>query len=665
MVTSLTLDIEPTTISELTAVEAPAGAPQMDPRLLRAGFLFTTSRRRTASSSTSADELAVIAKVNDLAAWNALSEVRPGITVGEPDVDGGVITTARIPIQRIESVRTQPFVISLKAAERVSKLLDATTRETLSRPADLPKKSGVSGGRGVVMGVVDFGGDFAHKNLRKSTGKTRFLAIWDQNQPPSGGSGNPAYGRLYRPAQIDAALKTAAPYTSLGYVIDDEAHGTHVLDIAAGNGRGTGVPGMAPQADLVFVELAASDIPWSGSGTVGANFGDSVQLLEALQFIFAQAGAKPCVINMSLGTNGGPHDGSSLVEQGIDRLVRAAPNRAVVIAASNSQADGIHAMGVVPAGAGLDLKLTTLAGAQALDDECEVWFGGATQLTVELLAPDGRRVALVAPGASVQIRNGAGQIVGIVTNRLAEPNNGDNMINVWLSRGMPKGEWTMRLSGAGAATNFHAWIERNDSAQARFTSHRVDSHTLGSISTGQESLVVASYDAHKAGTPISWFSSTGPTRDGRQKPEVSAPGHAVVAARSTSGNGTTTMSGTSMAAPATSGMVALVMARAKARKLALSAAQIRKIVIQSCRTTPPAAAGTWNPVYGHGRICGRDAVVQLMGTAPPPVARKKPVATAASRSKATVKKGQAAKAASKPPPTKAEARARAASTRRR
>ena len=40
MVTSLTLDIEPTTISELTAVEAPAGTPQMDPRLLRAGFLF-------------------------------------------------------------------------------------------------------------------------------------------------------------------------------------------------------------------------------------------------------------------------------------------------------------------------------------------------------------------------------------------------------------------------------------------------------------------------------------------------------------------------------------------------------------------------------------------------------------------------------------------------
>jgi subtilisin family serine protease len=619
-------------IEQLSAVELPASYTRMDPRLQRAGVLFASGARRTASSSTRGDEIAVIAKVRDLRAWNELSEVRPGVVIGTSDSDGVVITTARIPLRRLDVVRAQPFVVSLKAAQRVHKLLGATLTETLSRPVDLPKGSGVSGGKGVVVGVVDFGADFVHRNLRKANGKTRFQAIWDQNQPAAAPVPSaPAYGVVHRPAQIDAALKAADPYGTLDYAVEDEAHGTHVLDIASGNGKGTGQPGMAPQAELVFVELAASDIPWGGRGAVGVSFGDSVQLLEALQFVFQEAGSKPCVINMSLGTNGGPHDGSTLVEQGIDRLVRAEPNRAVVIAASNSQDDGIHAMGTVPAGGSLDLKLNTMPSLPATEDECEVWYPGAQRLSVELLAPNGAPVALAAAGATVQLQNSAGQTVAVVANRLADPNNGDNMINVWWSRAMPKGLWTLRLASAGAATPFHAWIERNDRAQANFATQRVDTHTLGSISCGQDSIVVASYDAHKATTPISWFSSSGPTRDGRQKPEVAAPGHAVVAARSTSVTGTTTMSGTSMASPATAGLVALVLARAKKRKLQLAIGQIRKIVIELARLSPPAAS--WDERYGNGRICGRDAVGKLMGTAPPPVAGKTAAAQAGAAAK--------------------------------
>jgi subtilisin family serine protease len=301
-------------------------------------------------------------------------------------------------------------------------------------------------------------------------------------------------------------------------------------------------------------------------------------------------------------------------------LVRGAPNRAVVIAASNSQDDGIHAMGDVPAGGSLDLLINTVPSLPATEDECEIWYPGAHQLSVELIAPNGAPIAQVAAGSTVQLQNSAGTTVAVVANRLADPNNGDNTINVWWSGAMPKGQWTLRLTTAGASTPFHAWIERNDRAQASFASHRVDTHTLGSISCGQESIVVASYDAHKTTQPISWFSSAGPTRDGRQKPEVAAPGHAVVAARSTSINGTTTMSGTSMAAPATTGLVALVLARAKKRKLALSVGQIRRIVIDSTRLNPPQVR--WDARYGNGRICGRDAVAKLMGSAPLPVAVK-------------------------------------------
>lgn len=578
---------------------------RMDPKLQRLQAQQAAGAGRVASASTAPDEIAVIAKVTDLAAWSALSEVREGERMGETAPDGSDIVTARIPLGRIDFVRQQPFVKSLKPAQHVRKLLASTTKETLSRPADLGLPAT---GKGVVVGIVDFGGDFAHQNFRDSAGKTRLLALWDQSSPGSGDGSAVKYGVLHRAAQVNAALKTGQPYQTLGYAVESASHGTHVMDIAAGNGNGTKVPGMAPQAELVFVELSASDVPWSGPQAAGSSFGDSVQLLEAVSFIFREAGGKPCVVNLSLGTNGGPHDGTSLVEEGIDRLVRARPGRAVVIAASNSQGDGIHAAGTVPAGGQTELGFETRF-AWNREDEVEVWYPGNARVDVELVAPDGTSFGMVAPGQSIAIDDAEGQpVLATLSNRLHDPNNGDNVISVWLGARMPKGRWTLRMSSA-QATGFHGWIERNDGAQASFTSHRVDTHCLGSISCGRDSIVVGSYDAHKAGQPISWFSSAGPTRDGREKPEVSGPGHAVVAARSLSGNKTTTMSGTSMAAPAVAGLVALLLSEALRRGKALNAAQIRQAVIGTAR--PQVAGVAWDSRYGRGRICGRDALASL------------------------------------------------------
>jgi subtilisin family serine protease len=162
---------------------------------------------------------------------------------------------------------------------------------------------------------------------------------------------------------------------------------------------------------------------------------------------------------------------------------------------------------------------------------------------------------------------------------------------------------------------FHAWIERNDRSQSSFAPPHDNTHTLGSISCGRLSLVVGSYDAHKPAKPLSWFTSGGPTRDGREKPEVSAPGHDVLAAHSRTGTGLTRKSGTSMAAPAVTGMVALLLSEAAALGRNLDAAFIRRLVIDAARSDPPAAGG-WHDRYGHGRIDAAAALTALAAPGP-------------------------------------------------
>jgi subtilisin family serine protease len=637
-------------IETLTAADANVN-PDMDPRLQRLVMRAQQGVRKLATSSTDVDEVAVVAKVTDVAAWEALSEVRVGAMIeSNGDDDGTTLVTARIPVERIEEVRTQPFVKSLKPGQRVAPTLDSTTTETGARPNLLPANHLADGGRGAIVGIIDFGCDYVHENFRNSDGSSRILAIWDQTGQ-TGPTSPFGFGKVFTKAEIDAALAQPNPYAALGYEpppdfpSDPGTHGTHVTDIAAGNGRGSNMPGVAPNAEIIFVEASSSDI--SGPQVVGKSFGDSIQLLEAVRFIFDTAGTRPCAVNISLGTNGGPHDGSTLVEEGIDRLLRGAPNRAVVIAAANSFAHGIHATGTVPADGSVDLVWNIQSGDDT-NNELEIWYDRADRFTLEVIAPNGNSLMTVNPGESKTLSSG-NLVVLLGANRLDDPNNHDNMIGVFMERGLPAGRWTIRLHGTTVQNGrFHAWIERDDSVRSSFLPPLDNSHTLGSVSCGQLSVAVGSYDAHKPSLPLSFFSSAGPTRDGREKPEVSAPGHNVLAAHSRTRTRTIRKSGTSMAAPAVTGIIALMLAEARARGVVLTISQIRDALIDSARRNPPPGTA-WDSRFGHGRVSASVAVARVMALAPAPTppptltASKTPVTKSivAGRDIAKSKKGAA------------------------
>ena len=95
------------------------------------------------------------------------------------------------------------------------------------------------------------------------------------------------------------------------------------------------------------------------------------------------------------------------------------------------------------------------------------------------------------------------------------------------------------------------------------------------------------------------YSAYGRTRDGRNKPDLAAPGHAIRAAEAGTPDGTIQKDGTSMAAPHVTGAIALLMslwAKRNPGRKHLTANQIRAALTQGAQDFNPA----WDKKRGYG-----------------------------------------------------------------
>jgi subtilisin family serine protease/outer membrane protein OmpA-like peptidoglycan-associated protein len=492
----------------------------------------------------------------------------------------GDVATGRVARRDLQRIHDDPCIHSLKAprvyAGEFEGELDAIERgeepgisESEPDPKDTDRRrpEGLAEtGKGAIVAVIDWGCDFAHPDFRAPDGRTRLLALWDQRAPATP---NPyGYGRIHRRSDIDKALAADDPFQELGYRPSagaEPTHGTHVLGIAAGNGAAGGPAGVAPEADICFVHL--------GPGL--GDLGNSIDLLEAIHFVTTVAGARPLAINMSIGRHAGPHDGTLLIERAIDWLIVNRPGTAVVQSTGNYHARNTHMSGRLREmrTERLPFRLTRRDATPVV---VELWYKAPDNMAVRAIAPDGAS-ASADRDQKAELRGRDGTEFGRLYHRGFDPNNGDHFVMLTLGAAAPAGDWALEITGIDVVDGrWHAWIERNASCptcQGQFLPDYANPETsTGSICNAMRTIAVGAYDGHDPDHPVAKFSSVGPTRDGRPKPLLSAPGVKILSVRSRASAsdppGYVRMSGTSMAAPHVTGAMALMMQAAGVQPIA-------------------------------------------------------------------------------------------------
>ncbi|MFI5221541.1 MAG: S8 family serine peptidase, partial [Bacteroidia bacterium] len=296
----------------------------------------------------------------------------------------GKIYTAVIPLSEILSFASENEIVKVESSQRMKvcndkgrKLIGADRVNAGDLPGGIPYT-----GKGVIVGVYDFGFDFIHPDFRKKNDstQTRFLSIWDQTSSSGTSPLNFNYGSEWNQSQINAAL------TNPGIVseADNDGHGTHVTGTAAG------LRGIAYDADIIAVKASAS---LTSDSTY---YQDSKALLDGINYIYQKATTlgKPCVVNISVGYNiGTPHDGSGLIEQGLDYLVNSRKGFMICVAAGNENYNSLHF-------GGFNLTKDSIwTYARGIN-------GGMTYVVFNSVNDDSTFISMSADSASIKFTNG-------------------------------------------------------------------------------------------------------------------------------------------------------------------------------------------------------------------------------------------------------------------
>lgn len=455
-------------------------------------------------------------------------------------------------------------------------------------------------GKGVVLGLHDGGLDPNHPNFKNIDGSSRVTRLWH-------------YTSDYTTANTQYTDQTITKFTT-----DDatETHATHVAGIMGGSYNRTGkyVNHTNPETGAHTI-VNSGDIPYYGVAT-GAelafscgSFSDDAILAGVKNIIdYAETQGKSAVVNLSLSSNYGPHDGTDDFSQVLDEL---GERGIICVAAGNEGSDNITIHHKCTADNPTVKTMLYYNSSYASSNEgiLDIWASDNQPLTVTIsninssgtvsksttlsTSASNKKISTgVKSGGSVYYYTGVdsnnGRYNALLEFNSALPSSGRFAISVTGKAGQ---EIDIYFSGYSEFTNSYY---NNSTTLSGYTAGNPD-QSINGMACGKNILAVGAYTTRRSFSDLSnsgpWnfgetyndictFSSYGPDFFGNKLPHVVAPGSAIISSysrryvakgyqyetaddmcASTTYNGNTeywgAMQGTSMATPFMSGVAAL------------------------------------------------------------------------------------------------------------
>lgn len=562
------------------------------------------SNIKTLSQNTSASLIPVIISVENSSAADAVAEL--GI---EPVAVEGNFIFANVTPGQVNALAATPGIKRISGQKRRHKVMH--NGRAAAGVDKVHEGEGVNPltGKGVIVGIVDGGFDPNHVAFRsRDLSKNRVLQL------------------SHYKSDDDGNLISVDTYTTdkLNRFSTDDAsdyHATHVTGIAAGAyneaDRGRRFHGVAPDADIFMGALDS--------------YSDA-EIIRACQDIrdIASSKGQPAVINMSLGVNVGPHDGTDPFSKALESIAAEIP---VCIAAGNeADLDIVINKTLTESDKTVRTSFSPNSDLKDIDinyqvaSEIQIWSDDATPFDVNVLIVSKSNGSVIK---SYPVKTAFTEEVpdsryydtySSFTQSekgLSEDNNRyyADIYMEWLASSrtwstypaievIGKPGQTIRIYNDGYYTEF---------STKRFSGYDspTPDGTINDMACGKNIISVGAYNASISGFPLSYFSSYGTLADGRVLPLVCAPGQNVISAMSTpyynanyekpeasfTYNGKKyhygSMSGTSMATPFVTGAVALWLEA----NPEMTPADIRNLIENTSVATDNANQG-----WGNGKI---------------------------------------------------------------
>ena len=542
------------------------------------------------------------------------------------------VVTARVAAEWLTTLSNDTRIVRLTASKRLRPFLQKARQVTgVDRVHAGDNLDTPFTGKGIVIGVIDQSFEFKHMGFLDENGKSRIKMLWDRSkdiEKDIQSKAAPVYN-------VDALTKTHETYDP------GSGHGTHVTNIAAGSKHADNpFYGVAPKADIVV-------IPSSFENT---------EIIEDIRAVKAYASRehKPWVVNLSLGSVIGPHDGSTDYDQAIDRM--AQDKGGIVVGAMGNEGDQLlHASSTFQPG---ETKLLFVDYSKDQDGEEDdltyIDFWGFDKTTKEqftitpilALTQNGNNNEDAVPQISRRTttfwkkyleegkifseiganNNRENHYIAIKINKLLA-DIGKNYDNVVFGL-----EITAKNTNSSAAT-LHGWIYTDTPNSAEFTKlatnaqhESIQPDNLYIVGEGGASIpsaiAVGSFtttvtDQHEKEGAHSTFSSNGPwLNPNYPKPAVLAPGASIMSALNKYAPGFDKnnaaysnrfnnkvyhygyMEGTSMATPFVAGSIALWLEA----NPQLSYTDVLDILKETSTKHADMEGEAWTPTYGYGLI---------------------------------------------------------------